>query len=167
VKKTVQALVACAALLVLPAAHAAPIVLTPSGGGSDSVSVDNVTLGGSISFEYMFSNVVYTGGAWIGLNASVIPPVGDFPIGQYNTSRSANTGWISATIDTTGFETLLKSIVFTGNTFGAQGNSATITIRNIAVDGQVIAGQVPEPATLTLLGLGLLGMGLVRRRRPT
>ncbi|HKU15992.1 MAG TPA: PEP-CTERM sorting domain-containing protein [Steroidobacteraceae bacterium] len=48
---------------------------------------------------------------------------------------------------------------------GITGNSATVTgtIRLRSGPGSV---SVPEPATLTMFGLGLLGLGLMRRRQP-
>ncbi len=43
--------------------------------------------------------------------------------------------------------------------------TASSNASNFALDNIVVAGEVPEPATLGLLGLGLLGMGALRHRK--
>jgi hypothetical protein len=51
---------------------------------------------------------------------------------------------------------------FVGSGSGRAGNGIDFTVDNFSITDEV---SVPEPATLGLLSLGLVGIGLVRRRR--
>ena len=73
------------------------------------------------------------------------------------------TSWIQAdyTISTAGTYTLV---------FGTSNFSDTVYNTGLAIDGVTIAGTTiitaaPEPASMMLMGAGLAGIGLIRRRR--
>jgi hypothetical protein len=154
-------------LLTVASGAGATIILTTGMAGSDKETLTDLTLGNTITFDYMFSAVTYYEGPWLGLNASVINSLlVPFPAGQFNDYTNSTTGWLMASIDTTsGFGTV-HDLAFTADTFGQMGNSAVVEIRNVAIDGQLLNG-VPEPTTLALMGVGLAGIGFARRKKKT
>jgi hypothetical protein len=149
----------------LAPARAALITLDTGLGGSDQATIADVALGNAVQFEYSFASVTFGGGPWVGLNASVIPPLGGFPVGQFNDYHNGVTGWLTGSIDTSIGSGLVRSLVFTANTFGATGNSAVIQIRSVTIDGREILA-VDEPGVLLLLasGLGLMAWSSGRLR---
>jgi hypothetical protein len=74
--------------------------------------------------------------------------------------------------------TLASGIAFCGNNFGNCNGAAVTSLgwalfdsfggtggNDLGVFDNFSIATVPEPATITLLGAGLLGLGLLRRRR--
>ena len=164
-KRLLLAITLIGAMSALGPAQAAPIVLTISGSTEDVARVSGITVGNTLSFEFQFTNVVYTSSPNMGLNASIVDPCCN---SLFNTYFNSNGGWFSSgPINTSAILGLVGDLDFRGSAYNTAGNSATITIRNVAVDGRVISAAVPEPGTLALLGLGLVGLGLSRRRRAS
>ena len=106
------------------------------------------------------------------LTPTTSPIIGGAPVwaelGAYSgtcySSGCGYTGWIRAdsTIAAAGAYSL---------TFGVTNFTDSIYDSGLAIDGVTVAGveiipsTVPEPASMALLGAGLVGVGLIRRRR--
>jgi len=94
-------------------------------------------------------------------------------IGAGNVQRGFNGGWLDQAFD---LENELQNIVHTASTLTIElrgegggwqgGDDEGWGIDNLLVQlNGVTVGDVPEPMTLSLLGAGLAGIGMTRRRR--
>jgi hypothetical protein len=157
------AVLALLLLLLGAAAWADPIILSADGSiapGKAVYDITGVTFGSNVTFEYQFLDVTWTSGT-ANLNVNGKALINPFP--DFNAYSGGPTALMTGTIDTSGISGQIGTLAFTADTFNVATNRVTILIQNVAVDGQVIAAEVPEPTTLLLVITGL-GATVLRRK---
>jgi hypothetical protein len=109
-------------------------------------------VGEQYQLSFGYSGRIITGGLGLGVDIDGV---------QLATYQILNTNWLTA------------SLVFTATTSATEiafrseinGSDYDARIDNVSVVRYQGNGQIPEPATLGLFGLGLAGLGAVRRRQ--
>jgi len=106
------------------------------------------------------STAVITG-RWIADNQGYNIYINGVPTGQ-TTGMNAFQTWSTFTINS-GFQSGINTLQFFVNNNDA-GLGGPVGVRVEFLSATADASSVPEPATFVLLGAGLLGLGLLRRR---
>jgi hypothetical protein len=157
---------------ILSGANEVPVVpTTATGTGSARLAGDLFTI--MLTFNGLTTPAVAAHVhccAPIGSNARVAIDFGDraFPLGLTSGtySQTVDLGLISTY--TTGFVTV------NGGTLGSAraaflaglfGGNTYFNIHSTRFTGGEIRGQIPEPASLALMGFGLMGLGIASRRK--
>ncbi|MCC7175608.1 MAG: PEP-CTERM sorting domain-containing protein [Bryobacterales bacterium] len=101
-------------------------------------------------------------GRWLADNSGGVIYLNGVNLGQGTTGWSS---WTNFTI-TSGFQSGVNTLEFlVNNGPGAIGNPAGLRVEMSGNADPL--GEIPEPATMLLMGAGLLGLGLIRRARKS
>ena len=192
-KKVLSALALAASTLALaPAAQAADIYRATSSGPAESppngspgssvatIEIDGTTLRAEVPFQDLLAGTTAahihccTTEAFTGV-APVAIPLADFPLmvtaGSYNATLDLGDPAVYDPAFLASFGGTASgagsALLDAMNANQAYLNIHTTRYPNGEIRGFVVAAPIPEPATWGMLGVGLAGLALMARRRPS
>jgi len=138
--------------------------IAPSANGGSVNTAENYTYRTTFDLTgFDFSSAVITG-QWVSDNSGIDILINGISSGATNDGAFGSYSGFTAFTITSGFVAGLNTLDFIVNNASGGGGSGNPTGLRVEVNGTANSTTVPEPATMFLFGLGLIGLAGLRRK---